>query len=167
MSEGLVDHNDVDMYALLGVGTDGATRSGEGATAAYDPLAAFMDDDDDHKNEEATASSASVSEDDIETLLTTLVRDLLDEERLDRVAPGARIANETVHVHKDRDAYHLSLIVDMGGTPMRPFATVLSTDRGVLPLNAPTGLHGRWKPLYDTLQRALVQALRQHRTAGA
>ncbi len=166
MNEGLEDHGDVDMYALLGVNTDGSTRAGEGVTTAHDPLAAFMDNDDDDANEGDT-TTVSPSGVDVEALLTTLVRDLLDEERLDRVAPGARIANETVHVHKDREAYHLSLIVDMGGTPIRPFATVLSTDRGVLPLNAPTGLHHRWKPLYDTLQRALVQALRQHRATGA
>ena len=166
MNEGLEDHGDVDMYALLGVNTDGSTRAGEGITTAHDPLAAFMDNDDDVANEGDT-TTVSPSGVDVEALLTTLVRDLLDEERLDRVAPGARIANETVHVHKDREAYHLSLIVDMGGTPIRPFATVLSTDRGVLPLNAPTGLHHRWKPLYDTLQRALVQALRQHRATGA
>ena len=166
MNEGLEDHGDVDMYALLGVNTDGSTRAGEGITTAHDPLAAFMDNDDDVANEGET-TTVSPSGVDVEALLTTLVRDLLDEERLDRVAPGARIANETVHVHKDREAYHLSLIVDMGGTPIRPFATVLSTDRGVLPLNAPTGLHHRWKPLYDTLQRALVQALRQHRATGA
>ena len=166
MNEGLEDHGDVDMYALLGVNTDGSTRAGEGITTAHDPLAAFMDNDDDVANEGDT-TTFSPSGVDVEALLTTLVRDLLDEERLDRVAPGARIANETVHVHKDREAYHLSLIVDMGGTPIRPFATVLSTDRGVLPLNAPTGLHHRWKPLYDTLQRALVQALRQHRATGA
>ena len=166
MNEGLEDHGDVDMYALLGVNTDGSTRAGEAITTAHDPLAAFMDNDDDVANEGET-TTVSPSGVDVEALLTTLVRDLLDEERLDRVAPGARIANETVHVHKDREAYHLSLIVDMGGTPIRPFATVLSTDRGVLPLNAPTGLHHRWKPLYDTLQRALVQALRQHRATGA
>jgi len=166
MNEGLEDHGDVDMYALLGVNTDDSTRAGEGVTTAHDPLAAFMDNDDDDANEGDT-TTVSPSGVDVEALLTTLVRDLLDEERLDRVAPGARIANETVHVHKDREAYHLSLIVDMGGTPIRPFATVLSTDRGVLPLNAPTGLHHRWKPLYDTLQRALVQALRQHRATGA
>ena len=166
MNEGLEDHGDVDMYALLGVNTDGSTRAGEAITTAHDPLAAFMDNDDDVANEGDT-TTVSPSGVDVEALLTTLVRDLLDEERLDRVAPGARIANETVHVHKDREAYHLSLIVDMGGTPIRPFATVLSTDRGVLPLNAPTGLHHRWKPLYDTLQRALVQALRQHRATGA
>ena len=166
MNEGLEDHGDVDMYALLGVNTDGSTRAGEGITTAHDPLAAFMDNDDDDANEGDT-TTVSPSGVDVEALLTTLVRDLLDEERLDRVAPGARIANETVHVHKDREAYHLSLIVDMGGTPIRPFATVLSTDRGVLPLNAPTGLHHRWKPLYDALQRALVQALRQHRATGA
>jgi len=166
MNEGLEDHGDVDMYALLGVNTDDSTRVGEGVTTAHDPLAAFMDNDDDDANEGDT-TTVSPSGVDVEALLTTLVRDLLDEERLDRVAPGARIANETVHVHKDREAYHLSLIVDMGGTPIRPFATVLSTDRGVLPLNAPTGLHHRWKPLYDTLQRALVQALRQHRATGA
>ena len=166
MNEGLEDHGDVDMYALLGVKTDVPTRAGEGATIAHDPLAAFMDNDDDDANERDT-TTVSPSEVDVEALLTTLVRDLLEEERLDRVAPGARIANETVHVHKDREAYHLSLIVDMGGTPIRPFATVLSTGRGVLPLNAPTGLHHRWKPLYDTLQHALVQALRQHRATGA
>jgi len=163
MNEGLEDHDDVDMYALLGVNTNVSTRTGEDATTAHDPLAAFMDDD---ENEAETTTPDSDAAVDVETLLTTLVRDLLDEERLDTVAPGARIANETVLVHRDRDAYHLSLIVDMGGTPMRPFATVLSTDRGVLPLNAPTGLHRRWKPLYDTLQHALVQALRQHRATG-
>lgn len=163
MNKGLEDHDDVDMYALLGVNTNVSTRTGEDATTAHDPLAAFMDDD---ENEAETTNPDSGAAVDVETLLTTLVRDLLDEERLDTVAPGARIANETVLVHRDRDAYHLSLIVDMGGTPMRPFATVLNTDRGVLPLNAPIGLHRRWKPLYDTLQRALVQALRQHRATG-
>jgi hypothetical protein len=164
MNDALEDHDEVDMYALLGVEANPTPGIG-GDVHVDDPLSAFMDDE-----KEAVGPNGAFPAEphvDVASLLTTLVRDLLDEERLDHAAPGARADIGTVHVHKDREAYHLSLIVDMGGTPIRPFATVLDTAQGVLPLNAPSGLHHRWKPLYDTLQNTLVQALRQHRMTVA
>jgi len=164
MNDALDDHDEVDMYTLLGVEANPTPNTG-GEVILHDPLSAFMDEE-----EETVAPNGAFPATphvDVASLLTTLVRDLLDEERLDHAAPGARADIGTVHVHKDREAYHLSLIVDMGGTPIRPFATVLETAQGVLPLNAPSGLHHRWKPLYDTLQSTLVQALRQHRLSVA
>jgi hypothetical protein len=61
---------------------------------------------------------------------------------------------------KQQEAYHLSLIIDMVGTgQVRPFATVLSTGDGVLPVSPPSHLSQSWLPLYNALRELLVQAM--------
>ena len=67
----------------------------------------------------------------------------------------------SLKVQRDRDAYHLSLIIDMGGEQIKPFATVLAVEDAWKPMAAPRGLHARWKPVYDSLCKALTDALFQ------
>lgn len=75
--------------------------------------------------------------------------------------PAEAIANiESAKIVKEREAYHLSLIIDMVGTgQVRPFATVLATGDGVLPVSPPTTLSQSWLPLYNALRELLVQAM--------
>ena len=122
-----------------------------------------MDDEEDDElvNESTNVSSASVSQETVETLLATLARDLLDDERLSASLIGGHADLASIKVQRDREAYHLSLIVDMGGTHIRPFATVLAVDDAWKPLSAPKGLHAKWKPLYESLCNALASALAQ------
>ncbi len=151
---------ELDIYAALGLNTP-VEHTNEHALA-YDPLAAFMDDDDD--DEEISAgmfaeTNPLITTDAVESLLATLARDLLDHERLSASLSGGRIDIESLKIERDRDAYHLSLIVDMGGNPIKPFATVLAVEDSWQPLAAPKGLHARWKPVYDSLCKALTEAL--------
>jgi hypothetical protein len=156
---------EMDIYAALGLNTpvgphDGSASSGP-VTEAYDPLAAFMDDDDedDALPAEAFAASAVVSTETVESLLETLARDLLDHERLSASVSGGRIDMDSLTVERDRDAYHLSLIIDMGGQAIKPFATVLAVEDTWKPMAAPRGLHARWTPVYEALCKALTEAL--------
>lgn len=72
----------------------------------------------------------------------------------------ARAEIETAKVIKEKEAYHLSLIIDMVGTgQVRPFATVLSTGDGALPVNPPSHLAQSWYPLYNALRELLMQAM--------
>ena len=75
--------------------------------------------------------------------------------------PAEAIAKiETAKVIKDQQAYHLSLIIDMVGTgEVRPFATVLSTDQGTLPVAAPAQIPQTWHPLYNALRELLLNAM--------
>jgi len=75
--------------------------------------------------------------------------------------PAEAIAKiETAKVIKDQQAYHLSLIIDMAGTgEVRPFATVLSTDQGTLPVAAPAQIPQAWHPLYNALRELLLNAM--------
>jgi len=67
---------------------------------------------------------------------------------------------ESAKVVKQQEAYHLSLIIEMVGTgQVRPFATVLSTGEGVLPVSPPTHLSDTWHPLYNALRDLLLQAM--------
>ena len=66
---------------------------------------------------------------------------------------------DSLRIERDRDAYHLSLIVDMGGEQIKPFATVLAVKDTWQPMTAPKSLHAQWKPVYDSLCRALTEAL--------
>jgi hypothetical protein len=67
---------------------------------------------------------------------------------------------ESAKVVKQQEAYHLSLIIDMVGTgQVRPFATVLSTGKGVLPVSPPAHLSKSWHPLYNALRDLLIQAM--------
>ena len=157
------DDEEMDIYEALGLNTPVESSTQATALDIYDPLAAFMDDDEDDElvNESTDVSSASVSQETVETLLATLARDLLDDERLSASLIGGHADLASIKVQRDREAYHLSLIVDMGGTHIRPFATVLAVDDAWKPLSAPKGLHAKWKPLYESLCNALASALAQ------
>ena len=156
------DHEDIDIYDALGLNTPVSTEQ-TSVEATYDPLAAFMDDDDDDMELEQPvfAPAPTVSTETIEALLATLARDLLDHERLSASLSGGRVDMTSLKVERDRDAYHLSLIVDMGGEQIKPFATVLAVEDAWKPMAAPRGLHARWKPVYDSLCKALTDALSQ------
>lgn len=75
--------------------------------------------------------------------------------------PADAIAKiESAKVIKDQQAYHLSLIIDMVGTgQVRPFATVLSTDQGTLPVAPPPQIPQSWHPLYNALRELLLNAM--------
>lgn len=75
--------------------------------------------------------------------------------------PAEAIAQiESAKVVKDQQAYHLSLIIDMVGTgEVRPFATVLSTDQGTLPVAPPPQIPHTWHPLYNALRELLLNAM--------
>ena len=157
------DDEEMDIYEALGLSTPVESSTQATALDIYDPLAAFMDDEEDDElvNESTDVSSASVSQETVENLLATLARDLLDDERLSASLIGGHADLASIKVQRDREAYHLSLIVDMGGTHIRPFATVLAVDDAWKPLSAPKGLHAKWKPLYESLCNALASALAQ------
>ena len=157
------DDEEMDIYEALGLNTPVESSTQATALDIYDPLAAFMDDEEEDElvNESTNVSSASVSQETVETLLATLARDLLDDERLSASLIGGHADLASIKVQRDREAYHLSLIVDMGGTHIRPFATVLAVDDAWKPLSAPKGLHAKWKPLYESLCNALASALAQ------
>ena len=107
----------------------------------------------------AFVPSQGISSETVESLIETLARDLLDHERLSASVSGGRINMESLTVQRDRDAYHLSLIIDMGGEAIKPFATVLAVEDTWRPMAAPQGLHARWKPVYEALCKALTEAL--------
>ena len=75
--------------------------------------------------------------------------------------PAEAVAKiESAKVIKDQEAYHLSLIIDMVGTgQVRPFATVLSTDQGTLPVAPPPQIPKSWHPLYNALRELLLSAM--------
>ena len=159
------DDGEMDIYAALGLNTPVGPQEGTvspGLVAEpYDPLAAFMEDDDedDPYAADTFASSSVVSPETVESLLETLARDLLDHERLSASVSGGRIDMDSLTVERDRDAYHLSLIIDMGGQAIKPFATVLAVEDAWKPMAAPRGLHARWTPVYEALCKALTEAL--------
>ena len=162
------DDDDIDIYAALGLSTPVGNDVETGAaTGAYDPLAAFMDDDDEEDEapvadlftEHADEAAPAAAPQNVEDLLATLARDLLDEERLVSSLSGGEADLMSLKVERDREAYHLSLIVDMGGQRIKPFATVVATNNTWKPMSPPKGLHAKWKPLYDALCKALSDAL--------
>ena len=75
--------------------------------------------------------------------------------------PAEAVAKiESAKVIKDQEAYHLSLIIDMVGTgQVRPFATVLSTQQGTLPVAPPPQIPQSWHPLYNALRELLLSAM--------
>jgi len=163
------DDEDIDIYDALGLSTPVGNDVETGAaTAAYDPLAAFMDDDEEDEvpvadlfTEHADEPTPVAAPQNVEDLLATLARDLLDEERLVSSLSGGEADLMSLKVERDREAYHLSLIVDMGGHRIKPFATVVADNNTWRPMNPPKGLHAKWKPLYDALCKALSDALRE------
>ena len=158
------DDDDIDIYAALGLNTPIETDGNAPMPLdTYDPLAAFMDDDDEDEQpmmvQETTA--AVISQETVEHLLATLARGLLDEERLQASLGNGHVDLNSLKVERDREAYHLSLIIDMGGHQIKPFATVVAVEDQWKPMQAPKGLHAGWKPLYDSLCQALASALNQ------
>lgn len=156
-----VDDEEIDIYAALGLNTP--VSDAQETVQAYDPLAAFMDDDEEEDEyvQDMYPTSSVISNGTVESLLATLARDLLDHERLSASLLGGRVDMTSLKVQRDRDAYHLSLIVDMGGEQIKPFATVLAVEDAWKPMAAPRSLHARWKPVYDSLCKALTDALSQ------
>ena len=157
------EDEEMDIYAALGLNTPVGKQETVASTGRidepYDPLAAFMDDEDEDVPAPAFVQSHGISNETVESLIETLARDLLDHERLSASVSGGRINMESLTVQRDRDAYHLSLIIDMGGEAIKPFATVLAVEDTWRPMAAPQGLHARWKPVYEALCKALTEAL--------
>ena len=112
------------------------------------------------------AAVAPVSSEVVTELLEILVKKEL-QSRIQRGEdwlsdlPAEAIAQiESAKVVKDQQAYHLSLIIDMVGTgEVRPFATVLSTDQGTLPVAPPPQIPQTWHPLYNALRELLLHAM--------
>tara|TARA_B000000475_G_scaffold250267_1_gene226462 strand:- start:226 stop:855 length:630 start_codon:yes stop_codon:yes gene_type:complete len=178
---------EVDMFAELGALRPAQTAvANVSAPVAqqntYDPLAAFMDDDDEPLmadslfalNEETavvqenqmTEPSTPISNDVITELLEVLVKKELHaraergENWLGELPADAQAKIDSARVIKEQQAYHLSLIIDMVGTgEVRPFATVLSTNDGALPVSPPSHLSKTWYPLYNALRELLLQAM--------
>ncbi|MDA8594330.1 hypothetical protein N9M86_03470 [Euryarchaeota archaeon] len=108
----------------------------------------------------------SLSNEVITELLEVLVKKELHaraergDDWLSALPAQARAEIESAKVIKEQEAYHLSLIIDMVGTgQVRPFATVLSTGDGALPVNPPSHLAQSWYPLYNALRELLLQAM--------
>lgn len=164
------DEEEMDIYAALGLNTPvepsvSANTSQSGFHIdPTDPLAAFMDDDDDDGAEEplmfGQTSPANVP---VEELLAVLVKDTLNDGAIQQTLPSdsIRVDLDSTLVKKDRDAYHLSLIIDMGGEQIKPFATVRASGDTWAPMQPPKGLHQGWLPLYHSLAKALTNALMQ------
>ena len=178
---------EVDMFAELGALRPAQTAVANVSAPlaqqnTYDPLAAFMDDDDEPLmadslfalNEETavvqenqmTEPSTPISNDVITELLEVLVKKELHaraergENWLGELPADAQAKIDTARVIKEQQAYHLSLIIDMVGTgEVRPFATVLSTNDGALPVSPPSHLSKTWYPLYNALRELLLQAM--------
>ena len=112
------------------------------------------------------ASPQILSNEVITELLEILVKNELHS-RVERgenwlfALPADAVAQiESTKVIKEQEAYHLSLIIDMVGTgQVRPFATVLTTSEGVLPVSPPAHLSQSWHPLYNALRELLLQAM--------
>ncbi len=157
-------------------------------TTSNDPLAAFMEDEEETLAADSLFSMSDEPEY-VETtqhpvstqvqtqspvlsneVITDLLEILVKKELQSRVErgedwlsdlPAQAVADiESAKIVKQQEAYHLSLIIDMVGTgQVRPFATVLSTGDGVLPVNPPSHLSQSWLPLYNALRELLVQAM--------
>ena len=178
---------EVDMFAELGALRPAQTVANVSAPVTqqntYDPLAAFMDDEDEASmmadslfalNEETAVvlenqvpeSSTPLSNEVITELLEVLVKKELHaraergENWLGDLPADAQAKIDSARVIKEQQAYHLSLIIDMVGTgEVRPFATVLSTNDGALPVSPPSHLSKTWYPLYNALRELLLQAM--------
>ena len=162
------DDDDLDIYAALGLNApiDDAPVVNNFNSALHidpaDPLAAFMDDDDEEEEPLlfGAISSPSVP---VEELLAILVKDTLGDAQLHESLPTENVSVnlDSTHIQKDRDAYHLSLIIEMGGEQIRPFATVKASGDTWTPMEPPKSLHQGWIPLYQSLAKALTNALMQ------
>ena len=177
---------EVDMFAELGALRPAQTVANVSAPVTqqdtYDPLAAFMDEDEEslvadslftlnegtnvvHENQ-VPEPSTPLSNEVITELLEVLVKKELHaraergENWLGGLPADAQAKIDSARVIKEQQAYHLSLIIDMVGTgEVRPFATVLSTNDGALPVSPPSHLSKTWYPLYNALRELLLQAM--------
>tara|TARA_B100001113_G_scaffold298076_1_gene256074 strand:+ start:336 stop:968 length:633 start_codon:yes stop_codon:yes gene_type:complete len=178
---------EVDMFAELGALRPAQTVANVSVPVTqqntYDPLAAFMDDEDEEslmadslftQNEETAVvlenqmsePSTPLSNEVITELLEVLVKKELHaraergENWLGDLPADAQAKIDSARVIKEQQAYHLSLIIDMvGAGEVRPFATVLSTNDGALPVSPPSHLSKTWYPLYNALRELLLQAM--------
>ena len=137
MEETLSDDDDFDIFEALGVSK---TQSAE-MNSYHDPLAAFMDDED---NEES-----------VEDLLRILAQEEIQtDQNFQNIIQNheLRIDLESIHVKKDRDAYHLLLeLTDGEGMKIRPFATVVHRDDEIIGLKSPKNLPEQWKDFFKQL----------------
>jgi hypothetical protein len=166
-----------------------AVHSMQNNSAHMDLLAAFMEDDEVPEpqqedgfvfvteskpiveiepmaQKQVVQPMPAIPEETIAELLEVLVKQELKqrenrgEEWLSELPAQARADIQSAKVIKDQDAYHLSLIIDMGGSgAVRPFATVQSTQDGVKPNSPPSSIPAAWVPLYNVLRDLLVQAM--------
>ena len=179
---------EVDMFAELGALRPAQSAVANVSASVtqqntYDPLAAFMDDEDEEslmadslfaQNDETAVvlenqvpePSTTLSNEVITELLEVLVKKELHaraergENWLGELPAEAQAKIDSARVIKEQQAYHLSLIIDMVGTgEVRPFATVLSTNDGALPVSPPSHLSKTWYPLYNALRELLLQAM--------
>ena len=160
------DEGELDIYATLGLNApaeDSAATNNSHAALHIDPtdpLAAFMDDDED---EEETLTFGAVSSPSVpvEELIAILVKNTLEDAQIQQSLPAENVSVnlDSTRIQRDRDAYHLSLIIDMGGEQIRPFATVKATGDYWTPMEPPKNLHQGWIPLYRSLAKALTNAL--------
>lgn len=179
---------EVDMFAELGALRPAQSAVANVSASVtqqdtYDPLAAFMDDEDEEslmadslfaQNDETAVvlenqvpePSTPLSNEVITELLEVLVKKELHaraergENWLGELPAEAQANIDSARVIKEQQAYHLSLIIDMVGTgEVRPFATVLSTNDGALPVSPPSHLSKTWYPLYNALRELLLQAM--------
>ena len=181
------DDDDVDMFAELGVINHNVGQNipqSPNHAVSNDPLAAFMEDDgfsvleeiDEQRfendkvvskeNSNIAESSQNISEETIAELLEVLVKKELKQREqrgddwLTDLPREAKANIESAKVIKDRDAYHLSLIIDMTGAgPVRPFATGSSNIQGAKAHDAPDSIPAIWIPLYNVLRDLLMQAM--------
>ena len=162
------DDEEIDIYAALGLDTpieapaSNNNHQSEFTIDPMDPLAAFMDDDEEDE-ETSTFGAISSPKVPVEELLAILVKDTLGDAQIHQTLPTDNVSIDlnSTRVQKDRDAYHLSLIIDMGGEHIKPFATVRASGDTWAPMQPPKGLHQGWIPLYHSLAKALTNALMQ------
>lgn len=143
--------------SMFGRDEEPAGISGQMSEAASQPLQQSLS---------APVVQPILSNEVITELLEVLVKKELHaraergEDWLSDLPAQARAEIESAKVIKEQEAYHLSLIIDMVGTgQVRPFATVLSTGDGPLPVNPPSHLGKSWYPLYNALRELLLQAM--------
>ena len=163
------DDEELDIYAALGLNAPVEPNTPTNTSQSgfhidpTDPLAAFMDDDEDETEEPLMFGQMSSPSVPVEELLAVLVKDTLNDGAIQDTLPSdsIRVDLDSTLVQKDRDAYHLSLIIDMGGEQIKPFATVRASGDTWAPMQPPKGLHQGWLPLYHSLAKALTNALMQ------
>jgi len=155
------DPEEIDVFAELGIGAS-VSEAHQQSHHLNDPLEAFMDDE----NEMLETRFAHV---DVEKLLKDLAIEALQDSNDDWGIGDAQLVFDftSAQILKDRDAYHLALIVEMqGGPAIRPFATIIQNGEEWRALEPPTSLSERWHPLYNPLKKALSLAIGRIQTGA-